>query len=301
MTVRLDGVGKRYGEDVWGVRDIDLELEDGVHGLLGPNGAGKSTLMRIVTTVMEPTTGTVTWNGTDVASSPDAVREVLGYLPQDFGVYPDLTAREFLEYVAALRGVDRATARDRIDELLALTGIEDVQDRKIRTFSGGMRQSVGIAQALVNDPDLLVVDEPTVGLDPEKRVQIRNLLSSVADDRVVLLSTHIVPDVEATAHRVALLDDGELLAHTDPESLVAETDGKVYEFLAPSAALSDLREAYQVSSTVQRADGVRVRLIADEPPRPEAEPVTPTLEDAYLYHVGARDVDVGHLESREVA
>lgn len=151
-----------------------------------------------------------------------------------------------------------------------------------------MRQSVGIAQALVNDPDLLVVDEPTVGLDPEKRVQVRNLLSSVAEDRVVLLSTHIVPDVEATASRVALLNDGELLTHADPESLVADTEGKVYEYLASRGDLETLRERYRVSSTVQRADGVRVRLIADERPHTDAELVTPTLEDAYLDHVGPR-------------
>ncbi|WP_339104739.1 ABC transporter ATP-binding protein [Haloterrigena salinisoli] len=292
MSLHLDSVGKRYGDGLWGVRDVDLELDTGIHGLLGPNGAGKSTLMRIITTVAEPTTGTVTWNGTDVAESPDVVREVLGYLPQDFGVYPDLTAAEFLEYVAALRGLDRETANARIDELLALTGVEHARDRKLRTFSGGMRQSVGIAQALLNDPDLLVVDEPTVGLDPEKRVQVRNLLSSVASDRVVLLSTHIVPDVEATAKRVALLDDGELLAHTDPESLIDATDGKVYELLAPRDDLERLRDRYRVSSTVQQADGVRVRLVADERPTPDAEPVTPTLEDAYLNHVGPRAIEV---------
>ncbi|ELY99229.1 ABC-type transport system ATP-binding protein [Natrialba asiatica DSM 12278] len=245
--------------------------------------------MRIITTVAEPTTGTVFWNGTDVTEAPGEVRAVLGYLPQDFGVYPDLTAAEFLEYVAALRGLDRETADARIDELLTLTGIEYARDRKLRAFSGGMRQSVGIAQALLNDPDLLVVDEPTVGLDPEKRVQVRNLLSSVASDRVVLLSTHIVPDIEATAKRVALLNDGELLAHDDPESFVATTDGTVYEFVAPREDLAKLRERYRISSTVQQADGVRVRLIADERPSPDAESVTPTLEDAYLDHIGSRE------------
>ncbi|ELY88888.1 ABC transporter ATP-binding protein [Natrialba taiwanensis] len=290
MELSLESVGKRYGEGLWGVRDITLELETGIHGLLGPNGAGKSTLMRIITTVAEPTTGTVSWNGTDITDSPGEIRDVLGYLPQDFGVYPNLTAAEFLEYMAALRGIDRETADARIDELLALTGIERVRDRKLRTFSGGMRQSVGIAQALLNDPDLLVVDEPTVGLDPEKRVQVRNLLSSVASDRVVLLSTHIVPDVEATAKRVALLNDGELLAHADPESFVAATNGKVYEFVAPREDLAKLRERYRVSSTVQQADGVRVRLIADERPASDAESVTPTLEDAYLDHIGPREV-----------
>ncbi|MCU4743245.1 ABC transporter ATP-binding protein [Halobacteria archaeon AArc-m2/3/4] len=288
MVLRLDSVGKRYSEDVWGVEDIDLELEAGIHGLLGPNGAGKSTLMRILTTVSKPTTGTVYWNGTDITESPTVVRNVLGYLPQDFGVYPDLTAREFLEYIAALRGLNRETATARIDELLALTDLQHVQDRALRTFSGGMRQRVGIAQALVNDPELLVVDEPTVGLDPETRVRVRNLLSSVAKDRVVLLSTHIVPDIEATSNNVALLADGELLTHTDPESLVEATAGNVYEYLAQREHLDEIRRQYQVSSTVQQANGVRVRVVATERPAPDAESVTPTLEDAYLDHIGHR-------------
>ncbi|ELY67698.1 ABC transporter [Natronobacterium gregoryi] len=193
--------------------------------------------MQIVTTVLKPTTGTVYWNGTDVVETPSAVRDELGYLPQSFGVYPDLTATEFLEYVAALRGLDRETADARIDELLALTNLEHVRDEKIQTFSGGMRQRVGIAQALVNDPSLLIVDEPTVGLDPEKRVRFRNVLSSIASDRIVLLSTHIVPDIEATANSVALLEDGELVTHTGPESLVEATAGSVYEYLVSRADL----------------------------------------------------------------
>ncbi|ELY93523.1 ABC-type transport system ATP-binding protein [Natrialba chahannaoensis JCM 10990] len=248
--------------------------------------------MRLITTVSEPTTGTIDWNGTNVSDSPDAVRDILGYLPQEFGVYPDLTAREFLEYIAALRGLDRETASARTSELLALTGMEQAADKKLRTFSGGMRQSVGIAQALLNDPELLIVDEPTVGLDPEKRVQIRNVLSSAASDRVVLLSTHIVPDIEATASRVALLDGGELRAHTDPESLISDTDGNVYECHAPRKDVETLRERYLVSSTVQQADSVQVRLIAEERPTPDAECVTPTLEDAYLDHIGPRTIGV---------
>ena len=291
MSFRLDSVGKQYSEGVWGVRDIDLELDTGIHGLLGPNGAGKSTLMRIVTTVADPTVGSVYWDGTNVGKSPDAVRNVLGYLPQDFGVYPDLTAAEFLQYVAALRGLDRATASDRIDELLEVTGLQEDRDRKLRTFSGGMRQSVGIAQALLNDPDLLVVDEPTVGLDPEKRVQVRNLLTTVANDRVVLLSTHIVPDIEATANKVALLRAGELLTHTTPESLIEQAEGRVFEYVAPRDELDEVRRQYHVSSTVQRSDGVKVRVIAAEPPSPDAEAVHPTLEDAYLDRIDNRGVE----------
>ncbi|AFZ74117.1 ABC transporter ATP-binding protein [Natronobacterium gregoryi] len=289
MVLQLESIGKQYGDNAWGVRDVTIELDPGIHGLLGPNGSGKSTLMRIITTVMDPSTGTAYWNGTDITESPSAVRDVLGYLPQDFGVYPNLTAREFLEYMASLRGLNKETANARIDELLTLMNLQTDQDRRLHTFSGGMRQSVGIAQALLNDPDLLVVDEPTVGLDPEKRTQVRNLLSSAASDRVVLLSTHIVPDVEATANKVALLHDGDLLTHTDPESLVKATEGKVYEYVATRDEMDQLRQQYQVTGTVQRSDGIKVRVVADERPSPEAETVTPTLEDAYLEHIGQRE------------
>ena len=282
MKLSVENLGKQYDNDIWGVRGIDLDLGKGIHGLLGPNGAGKTTLMRILTTVDDPTTGTAYWNGTDITETPSAVREILGYLPQQFGVYPDLTAKEFLEYIAALRGLDRETADTRIEEMLTLTNLQHVREQKLRTFSGGMRQRVGIAQALVNDPDLLIVDEPTVGLDPEERVRFRNVLSSAASDRVVLLSTHIVPDIEATANTVALLDDGELVTHSDPELLVASTEGKVYEYTVPRDALDEIRQQYQVSATVQQADGVNVRVIANDPPISEAEPVTPTLEDAHL-------------------
>ena len=174
-------------------------------GLLGPNGAGKSTLMRILATITRPTEGKVTWNGTDLVREPDAVRTVLGYLPQDFGVYPNLNPVEFLDYLAAAKGLDAKLARTRIDELLELVNLNDARKRPLGGFSGGMRQRVGIAQALLNDPRLLIVDEPTAGLDPEERVRFRNLLSELSGERIVILSTHIVSDVEATATDIALI------------------------------------------------------------------------------------------------
>ncbi|WP_132058255.1 ABC transporter ATP-binding protein [Halorussus amylolyticus] len=282
MKLRIEELGKKYAEGAWGIRDVSLELDEGIHGLLGPNGAGKSTLMSILATVMKPTTGTAYWDGTDIVSSPDAVRSVLGYLPQDFGVYPDLTLEEFLEYVAALRGLDSETASARIDEMISLTNLADVRNRKLKTFSGGMRQRVGIAQALLNDPDLLVVDEPTVGLDPEERVRLRSALSNTASGRVVVLSTHIVPDVEATANKIAILDGGRLRTHETVEDLVGRVAGDVYECLVAREQLSDIRDRYQVCSTVQRSDGVEVRLLAEAPPTDDATHVSPTLEDAYL-------------------
>ena len=286
--LQTEEIGKQYG-DTWAVTDVTLSFDEGIHGLLGPNGAGKSTLMQMLTTLTEPTTGTAYWDGEDLTESPDAVRSVLGYLPQDFGVYPDLTLEEFLEYVATLRGLDSETASARIEEQLTLTNLTHVRDHRLGTFSGGMRQRVGIAQALVNDPELLIVDEPTVGLDPEERVRFRNVLSSIASDRVVILSTHIVPDVEATANSVALLNEGALVTHTDPESLAALISDDVYETVVPRARLAEIRDEYQVCRTVQRADGVEVRLIAAAPPSEEATHVTPTLEDAYLARIDGQE------------
>jgi ABC-2 type transport system ATP-binding protein len=213
MQLTVEKLSKRYGRAVQALRDVDLTLGPGVLGLLGPNGAGKSTLMRILATVTRPSSGRVLWNNSDIARSPDALRDVLGYLPQDFGVYPNLNALEFLEYLAAVKGIAAGAARKRIGELLELVNLTDAAKRPLGGYSGGMRQRVGIAQALLNDPQLLIVDEPTAGLDPEERVRFRNLLSELSGERIVILSTHIVSDVEAVATSIAILAHGQLLAH----------------------------------------------------------------------------------------
>ena len=202
MQLVIDNVSKLYRGKVWGLKDFNLSLEPGILGLVGPNGAGKSTLMRILATITKPTQGLVAWNGADIVQDPNSVRAVLGYLPQDFGVYPNLNATEFLEYMAAIKGLDGRAARRRIDELLQVVNLVDARKRPLGGFSGGMKQRVGIAQALLNDPQLLIVDEPTAGLDPEERVRFRNLLSEIAHGRVVILSTHIVSDVEAVASTI---------------------------------------------------------------------------------------------------
>lgn len=279
LELRAEGLGRRFGE-TWALRDVEFTLDAGVTGLLGANGAGKSTLMRIVTGVIDPTQGTVYWNGTDVTDDPQAVRRDVGYLPQTFGVYPNLTATEFLSYLAAVRGV--SDPDDRIADLLDLVNLGDDRGKRLGDYSGGMRQRVGIAGALLADPDLLIVDEPTVGLDPTERVRFRNVLADLADDRVVVLSTHIVPDVEATASDVAVLDDGHLRAHARPDDLIGRAAGTVWEWTAPSTALASLRRNHTVCSTGHRQDGVRVRVVADEQPTAEATPAEPTLEDAYL-------------------
>lgn len=285
MELVIEGVSKLYRDKVWGLKDFSLKLGPGVLGLVGPNGAGKSTLMRILATITRPTEGKVTWNGADIARSPDELRSVLGYLPQDFGVYPHLNAVEFLEYLAAIKGLDGRLARRRIDELLQIFGLVEVRKRPLGSYSGGMKQRVGIAQALLNDPQLLIVDEPTSGLDPEERVHFRNLLSELSGKRIVILSTHIVTDVEAVATEIAVLNEGHLLRHSAPEDLLRIVESKVWEWVIPSADLNAFRQRYLISSAVRRSDGIHVRLIADAPPGANARTVPPTLEDAYLYRV----------------
>jgi ABC-type multidrug transport system ATPase subunit len=282
LTLSIEGLGKHYGRDAWGLRDFSLQLSPGVLGLLGPNGAGKSTLMRILATITKPTTGRVLWNGADVSRSPDVLRTTLGYLPQDFGVYPNLNAVEFLTYMAAIKGLDGKTARRRIDELLQIVNLVDARKRPLGGYSGGMKQRVGIAQALLNDPRLLIVDEPTAGLDPEERARFRNLLSELSGERIVILSTHIVSDVEATATAIALMSNGQLRQHAAPETLLHALDGQVWEWVAPSADLPALTQQYRFSSQVRRGDGVHVRAVAHTRPSPDAAPVAPNLEDVYL-------------------
>lgn len=285
MQLVISALSKQYRRDLWGLRDFDLALGPGVTGLLGPNGAGKSTLMRMLATITQPTSGTVTWNGIDIAKSPDAVRAVLGYLPQDFGVYPNLTGLEFLQYMAAIKGLDAKSARRRIEELLVVVNLVHAAKRPLGGYSGGMKQRVGIAQALLNDPHLLIVDEPTVGLDPEERVRFRNLLSDLSGERIILLSTHIVSDVEATATEIVVMNQGRKLRHATPEKLLHHLDGRVWQWIVSSTELPGLKQRHIISSTVRRAEGVQVRVVSDTAPSPEAQPVVPSLEDVYLHLV----------------
>ncbi len=289
MKLSIEHVSKQYRGNVWALRDFSIELRPGVLGLLGPNGAGKTTLMSILATITRATHGRVLWNETDLAQNPDAIRNVLGYLPQDFGVYPNLNAVEFLEYLAAVKGLDAAASRRRIDELLNLVNLNDVRKRPLGGYSGGMKQRIGIAQALLNDPQLLIVDEPTAGLDPEERVRFRNLLSELSGERVIILSTHIVSDVEATATDIALISGGTLVAQATPEGLLRRVEGKVWEGVFPSAELQAIKQQYLVSGTARRADGVHVRMLATSAPS-GTQPLAPTLEDAYLYCLNAHRV-----------
>jgi ABC-2 type transport system ATP-binding protein len=288
MKLTVNELGKQYRSDLWGLKNFTLEIKPGILGLLGPNGAGKSTFMRMLATITKPTDGRILWNDVDIVKSPDTMRAVLGYLPQDFGVYPNLNAVEFLEYMAAIKGLDSAVAKKRIDELLQLVNLMDAAKRPLGGYSGGMKQRVGIAQALLNDPQLLIVDEPTVGLDPEERVRFRNLLSDLSGERIVILSTHIVSDVEATATHIALVNKGQLLCESAPENLLKELDGKVWEWTISSDDLAALKQKHIVSGTIRRSDGVQVRVVSASQPQASAGCVSPNLEDAYLYFIGGK-------------
>lgn len=290
MKLVIDNLGKQYKSDFWGLQNVTLESGSCVLGLLGPNGAGKSTLMRILATITEPSEGHVFWNDVDISKHPNELRQVLGYLPQDFGVYPQLTAIEFLQYMAAIKGLNSRQARLRIDELIQLVNLGDARNRPLKGFSGGMKQRVGIAQALLNDPALLIFDEPTVGLDPEERVRFRNLLSDLAGKRIVIFSTHIVSDIEAIATDIVIMNKGRLLVHTEPEKLLKSVEGKVWEYTVPSSALLELQERFTVSNTVRRSDGIHARVITESMPGPGAYQTTGSLEDAYLYYISGQYV-----------
>ncbi|HSL42901.1 MAG TPA: ABC transporter ATP-binding protein [Anaerolineales bacterium] len=287
MKLTISHLSKLYRGDFWGLRDFELELNPGVIGLLGPNGAGKSTLMRMLANITKPTAGTIKWNDVNIAESPDTLRAVLGYLPQDFGVYPNLNAIEFLEYMAAIKGLTAKIARRRIDELLSVVNLKDAARRPLGGYSGGMKQRVGIAQALLNDPQLLIVDEPTVGLDPEERVRFRNLLSDLSGERIVILSTHIVSDVEATATEIVIINKGCKLRHHAPETLLKTLEGKVWQWIVPSAELPAIKQRYVVSGMVRHSEGVQVRVVSECSPSSYAQAIPPNLEDVYLYLVSS--------------
>lgn len=284
--LQIEALNKRYRSGVHALRDISLEIGPGVLGLLGPNGAGKSSLMRIISTVMKASSGTVRWNGIDIAVHPDAIRTQLGYLPQDAGVYPNLSAREFLRYMAALKGMSGRSAERNIDELLEQLNLAGAGGRPLGGFSGGMKQRVGIAQALLGDPQIAVVDEPTVGLDPEERSRFRELITGVAGNRIVILSTHIVSDVETTAERVVMVAGGTVIADGAPDVLASQLSGKSWQGIVDPKMLDAFRAEHIVTSALRRRDGVLVKLSAESAPEGFSA-VPPSLEDAYL--VGVRE------------
>ncbi len=277
--LELRSVVKRFGANVTAVADVSLTLQRGVVGLIGHNGAGKTTLMQMVATLTRPTSGQILFDGVDIAKRPEDIRRRLGYLPQDFGVYANLTALEFLQYFAALKGV-RDPARLR--HLLERVNLHDQAHRPAASVSGGMRQRLGIAQALLNDPDILVVDEPTAGLDPEERLRFRHLLSEIGFKRLVLLSTHIVSDVESIASELAILRAGRLVAFETPEALLQRARGQVWTAQVEAAHYEALRERVHVLQAQRHGGLIRLRMAHPQPPCAEAQPAEPSLEEALM-------------------
>jgi len=283
LRIEVEGLTKVYDGGIHALKGVDLTITDGVHGLLGPNGSGKTTFMRILATLLPPTHGIARVDGHDVRTDKLPIRHVLGYLPQDYGLYPSLTVAEQLEYSALLCEInDRGQQRAAMDRVMAATNITHLAGRKVGTLSGGMRQRLGIAQALLNSPQLLIIDEPTSGLDPEERIRIRSLLAELGGDRVILLSTHIVADVEATADRLAILHMGDLLFSGTCQELVATSEGKVWLLEVGREELAAMKERFTFSGVFRTGDRLEVRMLNDEQPHPRAHSVPPNMEDAYL-------------------
>ena len=272
----VEHVTKRYGSFT-ALEDISLQFTAGVYGLLAPNGAGKTTLIKMLTTLLFPTSGQILWEGEDIHALDEEYRGLLGYLPQEFGYYPGYTPRQFLRYVAALQCIPRKEADQRISELLELVGLSEAEHKKMRQLSGGMRQRVGIAQAMLNNPKLLILDEPTAGLDPRERVRFRNLIHSLAENRIVILSTHIVSDIETIAGQIIMLRDHKLFCCDCPAGICGKMKGRVFEVPAGTA----LEESQFLLSERQGEQGTVLRIFCDAPPQ-GAVPVTPSLEDAFL-------------------
>ena len=283
MELRLDRLTKQFGSAI-AVDRLSATLTPGVYGLLRANGAGKTTLMRMICDVLKPTSGSVVWNGAPIERLGERYRSVLGYLPQDFGYYPDFSALDFMLYLSALKGLDSKAAKRRSMELLDLVGLKNVAKRKVKTFSGGMKQRLGIAQAVINDPQVLVLDEPTAGLDPKERVRFRNLISALAQDKVVILSTHIVSDVEYIADEILIMRAGQIVASGTIEEILAQVSGVVWEcVVTPREA--DVMSARMAVGNVRydHAGMAIVRIVSDTAPHSSARLVEPTLEDVYLY------------------
>lgn len=272
----VNHVTKKYNQFT-ALRDITLEFQNRVYGLLAPNGAGKTTLMKMLVTLLFPTKGEITWNGTNIIDLDEEYRNLIGYLPQKFGYYKNYTPKQFLKYMSTLKGLDRSYADQRIQMLMEKVSLSDVINKKMKKFSGGMLQRVGIAQALLNDPKILILDEPTTGLDPKERVRFRNMLRELSDDRIVILSTHIVSDIETIADKIILLKDHEVLCCETPEKICELLNGKIYELPAGSV----IPVKHEILCECQSPQGTKVRFYSEEYCGGATE-VSPNLEDVFL-------------------
>ena len=283
MELQLDRVTKQYGTKR-AVDRLNLSMKVGVYGLLGANGAGKTTLMRLLCDILNPTSGEIRYDGQNIHVMGEEYRSLLGYLPQNFGYYPEFTAEKFMLYMAALKGPNRSFAQNRTEELLRLVGLEKERRKKIKTFSGGMKRRLGIAQAMLNEPEILILDEPTAGLDPKERVRFRNLISSFSKDKIVLLSTHIVSDVEYIADKIFLMKEGQILKEGTPEEITAQMNGLVWECEVDEKRAAELEYRYTIVNMKKKNGAIELRIVSDTKPDEAAISVDATLEDMYLYY-----------------
>jgi ABC-type multidrug transport system ATPase subunit len=282
MQLEIKNISKKYSKDKYGLKDFSLTINNGILGLLGPNGAGKSTLLKMIATVSKPTEGMIVLNQNNIVKDPNYMRKQLGFLPQDFGVYPNLNAYEFLEYMAAMKGVGGKNLKERITQLLTGLNLIDAAKKPIGTYSGGMKQRIGIAQALLNNPKIILFDEPTVGLDPEERVRFRNLISDLANDCIVILSSHIVSDIDTIADEVVIMKNGSLIIKENPKNILKKVANKVYETSIKKGDLSNFKNQHIVVSTKRESEHLLVRYISKNPITNSIKQDA-SLEDAYLY------------------
>lgn len=287
MKLELDGLTKKFG-DFTAVNHINLTMTNGVYGLLGVNGAGKTTLMRMLCTLLKPTDGMIRCNGKDIFEMDSEYRKLLGYLPQEFGFYPEFTVQDYLLYIAALKGIRPVVAKKRVKELIVKVGLSKASNKKMKKLSGGMKRRAGIAQAMLNNPKILILDEPTAGLDPNERIRFRNLISELSEERIVLLSTHIVSDIEYIASEILLMKDGELIHKGTADILIKSMPEAVWECFVQKDMVSDFVKKYKISNMKAEPDGAVLRIISQQKPFVTAKCVEASLEDVFLYYFGEK-------------
>lgn len=287
MELMLNNLTKEFGDFI-AVKSINITMTNGVYGLLGVNGAGKTTLMRMLCTLLKPTKGSITCNGKDIFKMDADYRNLLGYLPQDFGFYPDFTVNDYLLYIATIKGIRPVVAKKRTKELISKVGLTNVSNKKMKKLSGGMKRRVGIAQAMLNDPKILILDEPTAGLDPNERIRFRNLISELSQDRLVLLSTHIVSDIEYIANEILLMKDGAIVNKGTLQETINSMPEKVWTCFVSDKKISAITKQYKVSNIKSGANGAELRIISSKKPLEDAVCVEPTLEDVFLYYFGEK-------------